>query len=331
MREKSETLLLKRPRRNRKSLAIRTLVQETSLLASDLIMPFFVIEGEKRRDPISSLPGIERLSIDVLIQEAESLHARGILAIALFPVIHPSIRDERGSEAWNPVSLMARAISQIKKEIPTLCVISDVALDPFTSHGHDGVVNCKGEIENDPTVEILVKQALCYAEAGCDVIAPSDMMDGRIRAIRQALDRNGNTQTSILAYTAKYASSFYAPFRSAIQTSLAFGDRKTYQMNPANRKEALREAMLDEEEGADFLLIKPALPYLDVISAIKDNHSLPVGAYHVSGEYAMILAAHEKGFLDGPLTLYESLIAIKRAGADFILTYAVYQLLNLLN
>ena len=326
-----DTHLLKRPRRNRKSPAIRSLVQETSLQASDLVVPFFVMEGEGKREPIFSLPGIDRVSVDLLIREAEMLHAQGISMIALFPVIYPSLRNAEGSEAWNPDGLIPRAISQIKKELPTLCVMSDVALDPFTSHGHDGVVNSLGEIENDATVEILVKQALCYAEAGCDVIAPSDMMDGRVRAIRQALDKSGNAQTSILSYTAKYASSFYAPFRSAIQTSLSFGDKKTYQMNPANRKEALREAILDEEEGADLLLVKPALPYLDVIFSIKEKSCLPVGAYHVSGEYAMVMAAHQKGFLDAGETFYESLVSIKRAGADFVLTYAASQILSLLN
>ncbi|QVL57825.1 MAG: porphobilinogen synthase [Simkaniaceae bacterium] len=323
--------LLKRPRRNRKSPAVRSLIQETVLQASDLIVPFFVLDGEKNRQPIQSMPGIDRLSVDLIIKEAELLHAQGIPAIALFPVINPSLKDIHGSEAWNPLSLIPQAIRQIKKELPSLCVINDVALDPYTSHGHDGIVNEKGEIDNDETLGALVKQATCYAEAGCDIIAPSDMMDGRVKVIREALDNKGNNQTSILSYTAKYASAFYGPFRNAIQTSLSFGDKKTYQMDPANRDEAVREALLDEEEGADMLMVKPGLPYLDVILALKEKSSLPVGAYHVSGEYAMIMAAHEKGFLDAETALYESLISIKRAGADFIFTYAAPQVLSLLN
>ena len=322
---------LKRPRRNRKSPAVRSLVQETSLHASDLIVPFFVLEGKKEREPIQSLPGIDRLSVDLIIKEAELLHAQGIPAIALFPVSTPILKNENGSEAWNPFSLIPRAIQQIKKELPTLCIINDVALDPFTSHGHDGIVNEKGIIDNDATLDALVKQATCYAEAGSDILAPSDMMDGRVKAIREALDKEGNTQTSILSYTAKYASAFYGPFRKAIQTPLSFGDKKTYQMDPFNRKEAIREALLDEEEGADMLLVKPGLSYLDIILTIKEKSSLPVGAYHVSGEYAMIMAAHEKGFLDAQSALYESLISIKRAGADFIFTYGATQILSLLN
>lgn len=323
--------ILKRCRRNRKSPAIRQLVEETTLSAKDLINPFFIVEGSGVRQPIHAMPGIDRLSIDLLIKESEILHAQGIPAIALFPAIDPSIRDESGSEAWNSNSLIVRAIHSLKKAIPSLCVITDIALDPFTSHGHDGIVNTYGEIDNDLTIEALVKQALCYAEAGADILAPSDMMDGRVQIIREALDNQGETQVSILAYTAKYASAFYGPFRSAIQTKLSFGDKKTYQMNPANVQEALREALLDQEEGADMLMVKPALPYLDVISKIKEKTVLPVGAYHVSGEYAMIMAAHEKGFLDAQSTLYESLISIKRAGADFIFTYAAPQILDLLN
>ncbi len=323
--------LLKRPRRNRKSPAIRSLVQETSLHASDLIVPFFILEGTNIRHPIEAMPGIDRLSIDLLIKEALLLHAQGIPAIALFPVIDPSLKDPIGSEGWNPDSLIAHAIQHIKKEIPSLCVIVDVALDPFTSHGHDGIVNEQGEIVNDESLDALVKQATCYAEAGCDIVAPSDMMDGRVKAIRESLDKEGHDQTSILSYTAKYASAFYGPFRNAIQSKLSFGDKKTYQMDPSNRDEAIREALLDQEEGADMLMVKPALPYLDVISAIKEKTSLPVGAYHVSGEYAMIMSAHEKGFLDAEQTLYESLISIKRAGADFIFTYAAPQILSLLN
>lgn len=331
MTVKTKYNFLKRPRRNRKSPAIRSLVRESTLQASDLIVPFFILDGEKCRQPIPSMPRIDRLSVDLILKEAELLHAQGIPGIALFPVIDPNLKNNEGSEASNPYSLISRAIQKIKREIPTLCIISDVALDPFTSHGHDGIVNPKGEIDNDTTLEALVKQAICYASAGCDIVAPSDMMDGRVKAIREALDKEEYSHTSIISYTAKYASSFYKPFRSAIQTALSFGDKKTYQMDPSNRKEALREALLDEEEGADMLLVKPGLPYLDVIFAIKEKSSLPVGAYHVSGEYAMIMAAQEKGFLDAQTTFYESLISMKRAGADFIFTYAAAQVLSLLN
>lgn len=323
--------LLKRPRRNRKSPAIRSLVQETTLQASDLIVPFFIVEGTNQRISIPSMPGIDRLSIDLLIKEAELLHAQGILGIALFPVIDPSLKDPSGAEAWNPHALIPQAIKALKKELPSLCVINDVALDPFTSHGHDGIVNPKGEIDNDESLDALVKQALCYAEAGTDIVAPSDMMDGRVKVIRKALDQEGLTQTSILSYAAKYASAFYGPFRNAIQTTLAFGDKKTYQLDPANKREAIKEALLDEEEGADMLLVKPGLPYLDIISAIREKSSLPVGAYHVSGEYAMVMAAHEKGFVNAEAVFLESLTSLKRAGSDFIFTYAAPQLLGLLN
>lgn len=299
---------------------------ETVLCASDLIVPLFIIEGKGAKEPIESMPGIHRLSIDLLIKEAELLHAQGIPAVALFPAIDPLLRDEEGSEGWNPDSLVMRAIQALKKELPSLCVIVDVALDPFTSHGHDGIIS-NGLIDNDLTLEALVKQAVCYSEAGCDFVAPSDMMDGRVGIIRRVLD----DQVGILSYTAKYASAFYGPFRNAIGTSLSFGDKKTYQMNPANRREALREALLDEEEGADMLMVKPALPYLDVLMEIKEKTSLPVGAYHVSGEYAMVMAAAEKGYLNAEQSLYESLISIKRAGADFIFTYAAPQVLALLN
>ncbi|WP_316355772.1 porphobilinogen synthase [Candidatus Neptunichlamydia sp. REUL1] len=299
---------------------------ETILCASDLIVPFFIVEGTKTREPIESMPGIHRLSIDLLTKEAEILHAQGIPAVALFPAVDPLLRDEEGSEGWNPDSLITRAIQVLKKEIPSLCVIADVALDPFTSHGHDGIIN-NNLVDNDLTLEALVKQAVCYSEAGCDIVAPSDMMDGRVGVIRNALD----DQVGILSYTAKYASAFYGPFRKAVGTSLSFGDKKTYQMNPANRREALREALLDEEEGADMLMVKPALPYLDVLIEIRKKTSLPVGAYHVSGEYAMVMAAAEKGYLNAEQTLYESLISIKRAGADFIFTYAAPQVLALLN
>lgn len=323
--------ILIRPRRNRKSPAIRSLLEETTISPKDLIYPFFVIEGSTIQEPIPKMPGVYRLSIDLLVKKAEMLHAQGIQAVSLFPVIDSSLKNTQGSEAWRPNSLIVQSIQKLKQALPSLCVIADIALDPFTSHGHDGVTNEKGEIDNDLTLNALVKQALCYAEAQCDILAPSDMMDGRIKIIREALDNKGATHVSILSYTAKYASSFYSPFRNAIQTNLAFGDKKSYQLNPANTKEAVYEALIDQEEGADMLMIKPALPYLDIISKIKEKTLLPVGAYHVSGEYAMIMAAHEKGYLDAQSALYESLIGIKRSGADFIFTYAAPQILDLLN
>ena len=316
----------KRPRRNRKSPGIRSLVEETVLTPSDLVVPFFIKEGTKIQDPIEHLPGVFHYSTDSLIKEAESLHTQGIAAIALFPVIDPSLRDDEGRESYNPNSLIVRAIKSIKQEIPTLTIIADVALDPFTSHGHDGILK-DGEIHNDLTIEALVRQSMTYADAGSDIIAPSDMMDGRVGILRKALDPS----VGILSYTAKYASALYGPFRKAMGTTLMFGDKKTYQMNPANRREALREAHLDEEEGADMLLVKPALPYLDILSDIKEKSFLPVGAYHVSGEYAMLMGAAEKGYLNVEQALYESLISIKRAGADFIFTYGAPTILPLLN
>jgi len=323
--------MIMRARRNRKSPAIRRMIQETELTPADFVVPFFVIPGVERREPIAQMPGIYRLTPDLLIKEAEMLHAQGFLSIAIFPCIDPSLRDEEGREAWNTDGLIPLTISQLKKEIPSLCVIADIALDPYTSHGHDGIVNELGEIDNDLTVKALIKQSLVYAEAGCDILAPSDMMDGRIKAIREALDHQSLTNVSLLSYTAKYASSFYGPYRDAIQTKLQFGDKKSYHLNPANIREALREASMDVKEGADMLLIKPALPFLDVISKIKSQTLLPVGAYHVSGEYSMIMAAHERGWLDAQSTFYESLISIKRAGADFIFSYAAPQILDLLN
>jgi len=323
--------MLKRPRRNRLKASIRHLAQECTLTANDLVAPLFLIPGEKKRELIDEMPGIERYSVDCLVKEAEILHAQGIPAIDLFPAIDPFIKDHEGSEAWNPQGLVPTAIRELKQEVPSMCVIADIALDPYTSHGHDGIVNDREEVDNDLTLEALVRQSLVYADAGCDILAPSDMMDGRVKVIREALDSHGFQNVGILSYCAKYASAFYAPFRGAIQTNLAFGDKATYQMNPSNIREAIREALLDEEEGADMLMVKPALPYLDVISKIKEKTTLPVGAYHVSGEYAMIMAAHEKGLLDAQKTLFESLIGIKRAGADFIFTYAINQILDLLN
>lgn len=321
---------LARPRRNRKSPAIRSLVEETDLCAADLIYPFFVLPGEGKRERIKTMSDIERLSVDLILQEAEEMHRQGIEAIALFPVVFPSLRNHEGSEGWAKNSLIPEVIKKIKAELPALCLIADIALDPFTSHGHDGVLNSKGEVDNDRTVEALCRQALLYAEAGIDIVAPSDMMDGRIEAIRRELDQEGFSAVSILSYSAKYASSFYYPFRHAIHTTLTCGDKKGYQMNPANKREAIREALLDQGEGADMLLIKPALPYLDVIASVKEATYLPVGAYHVSGEYAMVMAAQEMGYLNAEESFYESLLAIKRAGADFIFTYAVKKVLGML-
>ncbi len=323
---KSTIDLLHRPRRNRKSGAIRDLLQEVRLNVGDLIYPLFVIEGDGVKDPIISMPQIYRYSLDRVLNEIERAVRFKIPAIALFPVINSEQKDAHGSEAVNPQGLMQRAIQRIKKEFPHLCIIADVALDPYTTHGHDGLINAEGDVENDPTIEALVKMALVQAEAGVDMVAPSDMMDGRVRAIRLALDANGFSQISIHAYSAKYASSFYGPFRDALSSHVKIGNKKTYQLNPANWREALREGMLDEEEGADILMVKPALPYLDIITRLKEQTYLPISAYQVSGEYAMIMAAAQKGWLDGEKTLLESLLSIKRAGADMIFTYAAPQI-----
>jgi len=319
----TQLLLPIRPRRRRHSPAIRTMVQETKLTAADLIAPFFIIEGSCLEEPIRTMPGIHRLSIDRLLDKVKSLQAKGIQAIALFPAIDPKQRTGEGDEAWNEDGLIPRAIRAIKEQIPSICVISDVALDPYTSHGHDGVFNERQEIANDPTVERLVRMALVHAKAGADFVAPSDMMDGRVGALRSALDAEGFEHTGILAYSAKYASALYHPFRDALQVNLLFGDKKSYQMDPANGREALLEALLDEKEGADILMIKPALFYLDVIARLRQETHIPIAAYHVSGEYAMVMAADAAGFLDAKKVFYEALLSIKRAGADLIFTYAI--------
>ena len=320
--------MLIRPRRNRKSATIRSLVAETNLHLNDLVIPFFIIEGKEKKEPIIQMPGIFRFTLDLLLKELQSIHAKGILAIALFPSIAKEKKDKEGSEALNSKGLIPTAVALIKKEIPSLCIITDIALDPFTSHGHDGLVSEQGEIENDKTIEVLVNQAVLHATAGVDIVAPSDMMDGRIGAIRKGLDLAGFSNTSILSYTAKYASSLYAPLRGALKVKLEFGDKKSYQMNPANVKEALLEAALDEKEGADMLMVKPASLYLDVISKIQERTLIPVGAYHVSGEYAMVALAHEHGLLNKHEVFYETLLAIKRAGASFIFTYAYQEMLH---
>ncbi|HEY5260247.1 MAG TPA: porphobilinogen synthase [Rhabdochlamydiaceae bacterium] len=323
-------MILKRPRRNRRTPSIRSMVAETTLLPADLVAPFFVLSGENQKQPIGSMPGISRLSIDHILTEAEKLHAKGIPAIALFPVTAPEFKDLYASEALNPNGVIPQAVRRIKNEIPSLSIITDIALDPFTSHGHDGLLSPSGVILNDDTVAILIQMALLHAESGADFVAPSDMMDGRVGAIRRHLDTHSLHDTGILSYTAKYASALYAPFREALGSTLKQGDKKTYQMNPANIREALLEATLDEEEGADMLLVKPALYYLDIISKFRAHSTLPICAFHVSGEYSMVMAAHERGFLDAQKVFYEALLSIKRAGADFIISYATPQVLELL-
>ena len=310
-----------RPRRNRQSEWIRRMVREHVLTVDDLIWPLFLVDGERIRIPVSSMPGVERVSIDEAVRDAERAAKLRIPCIALFPYTDPNLRDDPGTEALNPDNLVCRAIRAIKKEVPDIGLLCDVALDPYTSHGHDGLLH-NGEILNDETVEVLVKQALVEAEAGCDIIAPSDMMDGRVGAIRRALDAAGRTDVLIMAYAAKYASAFYGPFRDAVGSSATLvGDKRTYQMDPANADEALREVEMDLAEGADLVMVKPGMPYLDVLRLVKDTFAVPTFAYQVSGEYAMIMAAAGNGWLDGDKAMMESLTAFKRAGADGVLTY----------
>ena len=312
-----------RLRRMRRDEFSRCLMRETVLAPGDLIYPMFVIEGQGRREPIPSMPDIERVTIDELVREAGQVHELGVPAVALFPVTTPERKTEDGREAFNPDGLAQRAVRALKKALPELGVITDVALDPFTTHGLDGVIDETGYVLNDITVEVLVKQALSHAAAGADVVAPSDMMDGRIGAIRVALEAGGHVNTRILAYSAKYASSYYGPFRDAVGSagSLGKGTKHSFQMDPANSDEALREVALDLEEGADMIMVKPALPYLDIVRRVKDEFGAPTFAYQVSGEYAMIMAAAGRGWLDERAVALESLTCIKRAGADGILTY----------
>ncbi len=296
-------------------------MRENVLTVADLIWPIFVCDGVNLRQPIGSLPGVQRLSIDAAVDSAREAKALGIPAIALFPYTDPALRDEAGSEALNPENLICRALDAIRQAAPGIGLITDVALDPYTSHGHDGLMRGE-EILNDETVEVLARQALNQARAGADMIAPSDMMDGRVRAIRAALDAEGFQSVQILAYAAKYASAFYGPFRDAIGTKATLvGDKRTYQMDPANSNEALREVAQDIDEGADIVMVKPGLPYLDIIHRVKETFGLPTFAYQVSGEYAMIEAAAANGWLDGDKAMMESLLAFKRAGADAVLTY----------
>jgi porphobilinogen synthase len=310
-----------RPRRNRRAEWVRRMVREHVLTADDLIWPLFLIDGERKRVPVASMPGVERISVDEAVRDAERAAKLRIPCIALFPYTDPALRSDDGAEALNPDNLVCRAIRAIKKEVPDVGILCDVALDPYTSHGHDGLLR-EGEILNDETVEVLVKQALVEAEAGCDIIAPSDMMDGRVGAIRRALDGSGRIDVLIMAYAAKYASAFYGPFRDAVGSSATLvGDKRTYQMDPANVDEALREVEMDLAEGADLVMVKPGMPYLDVLRLVKDTFAVPTFAYQVSGEYAMIAAAAGNGWLDGDKAMMESLIAFKRAGADGILTY----------
>ncbi|HUO54226.1 MAG TPA: porphobilinogen synthase [Rhodoblastus sp.] len=322
--------LIHRPRRNRKADWTRRLVRENVLTTDDLIWPIFVVEGDNQRTPVSSMPGVERLSVDQAVEAARHAAALDIPALALFPYTDTDLRDPNGSEALNPQNLVCRACRAIKSEVPQLGLVTDVALDPYTSHGHDGVM--EGEtILNDESVAILVEQSLNQARAGADVIAPSDMMDGRVGAIRAALDAEGFLDVQIMAYAAKYASAFYGPFRDAIGTNAALiGDKKTYQMDPANSDEALREVALDLEQGADMVMVKPGLPYLDIIRRVKERFAAPTFAYQVSGEYAMIMAAAQNGWLDGEKAMIESLLAFKRAGANGILTYFAPKVAELL-
>jgi len=311
--------LTTRLRRNRRTEWARRMVRENVLTTDDLIWPLFVAEG--RRAPIASMPGVDRLSIDEVVREAERAAKLTIPCIALFPYTDPNLRDETGSEALNPDNLVCRAIRAIKKAVPEVGVLCDVALDPYTSHGHDGLMR-DGIILNDETVAVLMQQALVQAEAGCDIIAPSDMMDGRVGAIRNGLDDEGFADVQIMAYTAKYASAFYGPFRDAVGSSVTLtGDKRTYQMDYGNSDEALREAELDIAEGADMVMVKPGLPYLDILARIKDTFGVPTFAYQVSGEYAMLMAAAQNGWLDGDKAMMETLTAFKRAGADGVLTY----------
>jgi porphobilinogen synthase len=301
----------------------RRLMRETTLTPDNLIYPMFVIEGRGQREAVSSMPGVDRVSIDELVREAEELMRLGIPALALFPVTPPSAKSEDGKEAWNPEGLAQRAVRAIKKAVPELGVITDVALDPFTTHGQDGIIDATGYVLNDVTVEALVKQALSHAAAGADIVAPSDMMDGRIGAIREMLELEGHVNTRILAYSAKYASGFYGPFRDAVGSAanLGKGNKYSYQMDPANSDEALREVALDLQEGADMVMIKPGMPYLDIVRRVKETFGAPTFVYQVSGEYAMLTAAINNGWLEERAVVMESLLSIRRAGADGILTY----------
>ena len=313
--------MLRRPRRNRQSAAVRAMVEETTLSVNDFIYPMFVMEGNNLTSEVKSMPNIFRYSLDKLLEEISIIEDLGIRSIALFPLLSEDKKDKFASESHRQGSLYLESINQIKNKFPAIALMTDVAMDPYSSDGHDGYVDEKGNILNDETLQILGNMALAQASAGADIIGPSDMMDGRIGYLREMLDNEGFINTSIMAYTAKYASAFYGPFRDALDSAPKFGDKKTYQMNPANTREALIEAELDYAEGADFLMVKPALAYLDIIKTLNDNFNIPIAAYNVSGEYAMVKAAAQNGWLDGTRTMVESLTSIKRAGAKVILTY----------
>lgn len=314
---------LSRPRRLRRDDFTRRLVREHALSVNDLIYPVFVLEGEKRRESVASMPGVDRVSLDLLLHVAEECVQLGIPVMALFPVISSNLKTPDGKEATNPIGLIPHVVSTLKKHFPNLGIMTDVALDPYTSHGQDGLLDETGYILNDITVEVLTQQALTQANAGVDIVAPSDMMDGRIGAIRHALEEHGHIHTRIMAYSAKYASAFYGPFRDAVGSAANLGksDKKTYQMDPGNTDEALREVGLDIAEGADMVMVKPGMPYLDIVRRVKDEFKVPTFAYQVSGEYAMLKAAAQNGWLDHDAVMMESLLAFKRAGADGILTY----------
>lgn len=312
--------MLQRPRRNRKSVEIREMIAETSIGTQNLIYPLFITDGQHIKSEIKSMPGNYRWSLDLLLKEIEECLNLNIKNFVIFPVVEDSLKDKTATYSYNEKNFYLKAAREIKQKFPSVCLMSDVALDPYSSDGHDGFVE-NGEIINDLTLPILSKMAIAQANAGFDIIGPSDMMDGRIRCIREALDSNGFYNTSIMSYTAKYASAFYGPFRDALDSAPKSGDKKTYQMNPANKKEAILEAKLDIEEGADFLMVKPALSYLDVIHLLNENFEIPIAAYNVSGEYAMLYAAAKNGWLDYNKSMYEMLLSIKRAGAQIILTY----------
>jgi len=319
--------MLQRPRRNRKSAVIRDMIQEVHLKPANLILPLFIIEGQNQKTEVPSMPGTYRHSIDNLLREVESCMKLGLYSFDLFPNIEDSLKDKYATVSYQKGNLYLRAIEEVKKNFPEACVVTDVAMDPYSSDGHDGIVE-NGAILNDETLEVLGKMALAHAEAGADIIAPSDMMDGRIGYIREVLDANGFTNVSLMSYTAKYASAFYGPFRDALNSAPKAGDKKTYQMNPTNSREALIEAQLDVEEGADFLMVKPGLPYLDVIKLLHDNFDLPIAAYNVSGEYAMLKAAIRNGWLDEERSIMETLLSFRRAGATAILTYHAKEVLE---
>ncbi len=330
MPDNTARTITQRPRRLRRNPSIRSMVQETKLSVDDFIYPLFVMEGENHQEEITSMPGCYRRTLDLLLTEIAECYALGIKAIALFPVVPEEKKDDQGTESYNPQGLAQRAVAAIKKATPEIMIITDVALDPFTTHGHDGVMNEAGVILNDETVAILAKMAVSQAAVGSDMVAPSDMMDGRVGAIRQALDANGYEHVGILAYSAKYASAYYGPFREALGSAPKSGDKKTYQMDPANSREALREIELDIAEGADMVMVKPALAYLDIIHLVKTNCHVPVAAYNVSGEYSMIRAAGKMGWIDEKKIILETLLSMKRAGADLILTYFAKEVATML-